>query len=239
MLFQVGAVETFISLAWTQDVEESEARTLVYTVSHLIAQVGKRMPFWYQFQALPTIRPFGDWVILMMPRGSAYSSVDWYLKHSQTPDGARVDGPTYLRLVEMEPWQSMTPHFDLALVARDLSGADGQSVLNLAKAGLAAVASVHQLRQFADQEDRILKLSSLVAHSLGRAVGIPLATRSQDVLMSDGEAYCTNLCAMRPAAHLDDLVNLGAQTAGRWGFYCDACQSDMEAVFVGAHYGLS
>jgi hypothetical protein len=232
-------VDTFISLTWTQDVEESEARILVYTVSHLIAQVGKRMPFWYQFQALPTIRPFGDWVIMTMPRGSAYSSVNWYLEHSQTPDGTRVDGPRYLRLVEMEPWQSTSPHFDLALVARDLSDGVGQSVLNIAKAGLAAVASVYQLRQFTDQEERILKLSALVAHSLGRAVGIPRATRSQDLLMSGNELYCTNLCAMQPVLHLEDLVKLGAQTAGRWGFYCDACQSDMESVFVGAHYGMS
>lgn len=213
---------------------------MVYTVSHLVAQVGKRLPFWFQFQALPQIRPFGDWVILMMPRGSAYSSVDWYLGRSRTVDGARIDGLAYLRLVEMEPWQSSTPHFDVALVGQDLSDGHGQSVLALARAGLAAVASVHQLRRYGGEEERIVRLSSLVAHSLGRALGIPLADRAAGSLMRAGQdVFCTNECAMRAAASPDDLAAFDAETAEQWGFYCEACQRDAEAVIVSAHYGMN
>jgi hypothetical protein len=233
-------VEPFISITWTQDVEDSEARIMVYTVSHLVAQVGRRLPFWFQFQALPPIRPFGDWVILMMPRGSAYSSVDWYLGRSRTADGARIDGPAYLRLVEMEPWQSSTPHFDVALVGQDLSDEQGRSVLALARTGLAAVASVHQLRRYRAEDERIVRLSSLVAHSLGRALGIPLADRPTGSLTHSGqEVYCANVCAMRAAASPDDLAAFDAKTARRWGFYCEACQRDAEAVIISAHYGLS
>ena len=232
-------MEPFISITWTQDVEDSEARILVYTVTHLVAQVGKRMPFWFQFQALPPIRPFGDWVILMMPRGAAYSSVDWYLEHSQSPDGTRVDGPAYLRLVEMEPWQSSTPHFDMALVAKDLRDERGQSVLSLSRAGLATVASVYHLRRFDSDDERILRLGRLVAHSLGRAFGIPLTGRSTDLVRAGGDAFCANSCAMRPTARVNDLEALDGVAAEKWGFYCEACQNDLEAVFVGAHYGMN
>lgn len=232
-------MEPFISITWTQDVEDDEARVLVYTVTHLVAQVGKRMPFWFQFHALPSIRPFGDWVILKMPRGSAYSSADWYLKHSCTPDGARVNGAAYLQLVEMEPWQSATPHFDVALVAKDLHDASGQSVLSLAKTGLASVASVYHLRQVASQDDRIARLGRLVAHSLGRAVGIPLARRSSGVVQEGDDTFCANPCAMQPAAPLDGLAARDAEAVGSWSYYCDACQSDLGAAFVGAHYGLN
>jgi hypothetical protein len=233
-------MEPFISITWTQDVDDGDARILVYTVTHLVAQAGGRLPFWFQFQALPPIRPFGDWVILMMPRGSAYSSAEWYLDHSRAPDGVRLDGAAYLRLVEMEPWQSSTPHFDVALVAQDLSDGLGQSVLSLARTGLAAVASVYQLRHLGTQDQRIPRVSSLVAHSLGRALGIPLAGRSAGGLLHCADSvFCTNQCAMRPVVSPDDLSAFDAQTAERWAFYCDACQRDVEAVFVGAHYGMS
>jgi len=234
------AVEPFISITWTEDIEDGEARVLVYTVSHLVAQVGKRLPFWFQFQALPQIRPFGDWVILMMPRGSAYSSVDWYLGRSRTADGRRIDGPAYLRLVELEPWQSSTPHFDVALVGQDLSDGQGRSVLTLARAGLAAVASVHQLRRYGSEEERIVRLSRLVAHCLGRALGVPLANRAAGAVVHLGEdVFCANECAMRAATSFDDLVALDDPSPERWGFYCEACQRDVEAVFISTHYGLN
>jgi hypothetical protein len=232
-------VESFISLTWSQDVEESEARALVYTVTHLVAQMGKRLPFWFQFQSLPQIRPFGDWVILMMPRGAAYSSMDWYIERSIVPDGDALDGAAYLRLVEMEPWQSSTPHFDLALVGRDLNDAHGQSVLSVVRGGIAAVISVYQLRHSLEQEERIVKLSHLVAHSLGRVVGIPLPRRKTGLLYVGEDIYCAHLCAMRPIMGLKDLVELSEQISSEWGFYCETCQSEMRAVFVSKYYGIN
>lgn len=232
-------MESFISLTWSQDVEDSEARVLVYTVTHLVAQLGKRLPFWFQFQSLPQIRPFGDWVILMMPRGSAYSSMDWYIEHSVTPDHAVLNGEAYLRLVEMEPWQSSTPHFDLALVGKDLSDAHGRSVLSVVRDGVAAVMSVYQLRRSFEQEELIVKLSHLVAHNLGRVVGIPLHNRKTGLLYVGEDVYCAHLCAMRPMVRLEDLVELSEQIADEWGFYCETCQREMGAVFVSKYYGIN
>jgi hypothetical protein len=160
----------FISLTWADGISEVDARLLAQTIAGGVTRVGERVGLWFQSQALPTIRPFGNWVIPAMPHGSAYSSLDWYLDHCRTPDGNRLDGPAYLRLVQLEPWQSSTPHFDVVLVSQDLADSDGESVLNVASPGLAAVASVHHLRGLASQEIQDLGLRHLVAHIFGRAV---------------------------------------------------------------------
>lgn len=232
-------MKTFISLTWTEGISDYEAKVLIHTVAEMIVRVGHRVGSWFQSQMLPTIRPFGDWVISSMPQGSAYSSAQWYLDRCHTPDGERVDGPAYLRLVELEPWQSSTPHFDLALVAEDLAGAKGESELNMALPGLAAVASAYQVRRLGSQEAQILGLRHLVAHALGRAVGVPLPTRSTQVTSHGDDLYCTNLCVMRPCIHLRHLLEYGMEGANQPHLYCSACERDLEAVLVGSHYGLN
>jgi hypothetical protein len=232
-------MKTFISLTWTEGINDNEAKVLIHTVAEMVIRVGDRVKPWFQTQALPAIRPFGDWIILAMPSGSAYSSMGWYLKHCRTLNGKCIDGPAYLRLVELEPWQSSTPHFDVALVAEDLVDATEQSVLNVAMPGLATVASVHHVRRLGSQEAHVLGLRHLAAHALGRAVGIPLPTRSTQVTSHGGDLYCTNLCAMRPCMQLRDLLEYGMEGVGRPSLYCQACERDLEAVFVGSHYSLN
>jgi len=232
-------VKTFISITWTKDISESEAKVLIHTVAEMVIRVGERVGPWFQSQTLPSVRPFGNWVIPAMPGGSTYSSVDWYLERCRTPDGKRIDGPAYLRLVEMEPWQSATPHFDVALVARELVNAEGESVLNVALPGLAAVASAHHVRRLGSQEARVLGLRHLIAHTLGRAVGVPLPTRSTGVTYGADGLYCANLCAMRPCLSLRDLLEYGMEGVSQPSLYCHACQRELEGIFVGSHYGLN
>ncbi len=232
-------MKTFISLTWTGGIGDSEATVLMHTVAEILAGIGERVGPWLQSQMLPTIRPFGDWVILAMPRGSAYSSVDWYLDRCHTVEGGRIRGLAYLRLVELEPWQGSTPHFDLALVDEDLVDEHGRSTLNLALPGLAAVASLYHVRQLGSQEARLLGLRHLVAHAFGRAVGVPLSTRSGEVTSQAGGLYCTNLCVMRPCIELRHLLEYAMEGAGQPGLYCDACQRDLEGILIGSHYGLN
>ena len=221
----------FVSLTWTAGISEVEARILVHTIAGSVTRVGERVGLWFQSQALPTIRPFGDWVIPAMPHGSAYSSLDWYLGHCRTTDGKRLDGPAYLRLVQVEPWQSSTPHLDVALVSQELIDADGESVLNVALPGLAAVASLHHLRGLDSQEAQDLGLRHLIAHVFGRAVGIPLPPRGEG-------QYCTNLCAMRPCTQLKDLLECSAEGDPARP-YCQACERDLTAALVGSYFGLN
>jgi hypothetical protein len=232
-------VKTFISLTWTENVSDNQAKVLVYTVSEIMIRVGERVGTWFQSQVLPTIRPFGDWTIPMMPHGSAYSSVGWYLDHVRTPDGKSIDGSAYLRLVELEPWQSSTPHFDLALIAEELVDAEGQSVLNVALPGLASVASTYHVQRLGSQEAQILGLRHLVAHALGRAVGIPLPARSTNVTSQGNDLYCTNLCAMRPCIHLRHLLEYGMEGANQPSLLCDVCEHELDAILIGSHYGLN
>jgi hypothetical protein len=232
-------VKTFISLTWTGGIGDREATVLMHTVVETLAKIGERVGPWFQSQALPAIRPFGDWVILAMPRGSAYSSVDWYLDRCHTGDGGRIDGPAYLRLVEMEPWQSSTPHFDLALVNEELVDQDGRSILNVALPSLAGVASIYHVRQLGSQEAQLLGLRHLVAHTLGRAIGVPLPARSGDVTYQDGGRYCANLCVMRPCIELRHLLEYAMEGAAQPRLYCSSCERDLEGMLVGSHYGLN
>jgi hypothetical protein len=232
-------VKTFISLTWTEGISDREAKILLHTVAETMGHIGEQVGPWLQSQVLPAIRPFGDWVILAMPRGSAYSSVGWYLDHCRSEDGKRIDGSVYLRLVELEPWQSSTPHFDVALVAEDLIDADGESTLNVALPGLAVVASVYGVRQLGSQEAQLLGLRHLVAHALGRTIGVPLPTRTTDVVSQGDDRYCANLCVMRPCLHLRHLLEYAMEGASQPSLYCDACQRDLVAMLVGSHYGLN
>ncbi len=223
----------FVSLTWTDGISETEARILAQTIAGAVTRVSERIGLWFQSQALPTIRPFGDWIIPAMPHGSAYSSLDWYLSHCRTPDGKRIDGPAYLRLVQVEPWQSSTPHLDVALVSQDLIDVEGESVLNVALPGLACVASPHHLRELDNQEAQDLGLRHLVAHVFGRAAGIPLPPR----VGSKGQ-YCTNRCAMRPCTRLEELLEYSAEDNPERP-YCPACERDLATVFVGSYFGLN
>lgn len=232
-------MKTFISLTWTAGIDDNEATVLIHTVAEVIASMGKQVGPWFQSQALPTIRPFGDWVILTMPRGSAYSSIDWYLDRCRPRDSQQIDGPTYLRLVELEPWQSSSPHFDVTLVAQDMTNADGDSVLNMALPGLATIASAYRVRQLGSHEARILGLRHLVAHALGRAVGIPLATRSTSVTSQDDNLYCANHCAMRPCINLRDLMQYSMENVGQPNLYCDTCEHELEGILIGSHFGMN
>ncbi len=222
----------FVSLTWTAGISEVEARILAQTIAGAVARVGERIGLWFQSQALPDIRPFGDWIIPAMPHGSAYSSLDWYLGRCRTPDGEHLDGPAYLRLVQVEPWQSATPHLDVALVSQDMIDADGESVLNVAVPRLAAVASLHHLRGLDSQAAQDLALRHLVAHVFGRVVGIPLTPRAGD------GPYCTNQCAMRPCTQLKELLEYSAEGDPSHP-YCQACERDLATALVGSYLGLN
>jgi hypothetical protein len=234
-----GDVKTFISLTWNEGIRDREAKVLVHTVAEALMRIGDRVGPWLQSQVMPTIRPFGDWVIMQMPRGSAYSSVDWFMDRCHSQGGSRIDGPTYLRLVELEPWQSSTPHFDVALFAEDLANAKGQSELHMALPGLAAVASAYHVRRLEGQDAQTVALRRLVAHSFGRAVGIPLPMRSGDVTSHGRDVYCARLCVMRPCTHPRQLLERNSGITEPPTLFCSACERDLEAVLIGSHYGFN
>jgi hypothetical protein len=127
----------------------------------------------------------------------------------------------------------------VALLHEDLVNAEGRSQLNIALPGLAAVASMYHVQRLASQEARVLGLRHLVAHALGRAVGVPSPVRTGDVALQGEDIYCTNLCVMRPCTELRHLLEYGMEGASQDSLYCSACEGDLQGILVGSHYGLN
>jgi hypothetical protein len=229
-------------MAWTPDVEPTEAQVFVHAVSDILTALRRLLGHADQFDPLPMVRVFGAWVIPSVPQGAAYWGVQWYVQHSLDQTHKRLLGSRYLQAIQLEPWQHSDPHFDLALtdlaLLDDTMGDEGREVLGVSQAGLAAVISSHLVRTIANLGLRRMALRHAVAHYFGRMIGAPRLEREQAVRWhADGGLYCTNPCAMRyiPSADRALLYALEQNTLGE--LYCETCQRDMVALLVGFHYG--
>src|SRR5579871_3763225 len=159
-----------VSIMWSQGVDTGEAEVAVASVREflrLVYAVGHRVGL-----ALPptAIRPFGTWYIPSAPKGSPYSGTTWYVDTSFDAGRQQVDGPRFLELVRDEPWQKSNPHWDVAVIDRDLSDSGHEPgahrarefVLGSSVPELATVLSVYRLRGLVRTEQRALALRRLV-----------------------------------------------------------------------------
>jgi hypothetical protein len=197
----------------------------VYTIGH---GVGLVLP--------PTaIRPFGTWYIPSIPQGSPYSGTSWYIDSSFDRERQQVIGTRFLELVRDEPWQKSNPHWDVAVIDRDLvdgladrrDAGRGEFTLGTAIPELATVLSVYRLRGLVRPEQRELALRRLVLHQFGQVLGLPSASREADVERIGARRYCTNSCVMRRARTVEQLVR-AAELEGRDQLrLCDRCRRDV------------
>jgi predicted Zn-dependent protease len=227
-----------VSIMWSQGVDASEAEIAVASVREflrVVYEVGHRVGL-----ALPptAIRPFGTWYIPSVPKGSPYSGTTWYVDASYDAGRQQVDGARFLELVRDEPWQKSNPHWDVAVIDRDLTEAEsaaGRSrdfVLGTSVPELATVLSVYRLRGLVRSEQRELALRRLVFHCFGEVLGLPSRSRSAAVELVGSRRYCTNSCVMRNASTVEQLVR-AAEQEGRDGVaLCDSCQRDLVEIFV-------
>jgi hypothetical protein len=229
-----------VSIMWSQGVDTSEAEVAVASVREflrVVYEVGHRVGL-----ALPptAIRPFGTWYIPSVPRGSPYSGTTWYVDTSFDPLRQQVDGSRFLDLVRDEPWQKSNPHWDVAVIDRDLTDSvrDGSAgrgrefVLGTSVPELATVLSVYRLRGLVRSEQREVALRRLVYHYFGEVLGLPSRSRTVAVEGISKRIYCTNACVMRHAATVEQLVR-AAEQEGRDGVaLCDNCQNDLVELFV-------
>src|SRR5439155_22083455 len=148
------------------------------------------------------------WYRPSVPEGSPYWGTTWYVDSSYDALRKQVVGRRFLDLVREEPWQKESPHWDVALIDRDLVDAPptvvgesrGDFVLGTSIPELAAVLSVYRLRGLVRSELRELALRRLVIHHFGQILGLPAASRHDDVEESEGRRFCTGTCVMRRAA---------------------------------------
>jgi predicted Zn-dependent protease len=226
-----GAAMKSISIMWAEGVTEAEAATVVNTVKQVV-QVMYDLCFKAGVGLSPTaIRPFGTWVMPSIPAGDPYSGTHWYIQTAYDQARDQVLAPRFLELVKQEPWQIANPHFDVAVLDLDLTEGSG-SVLGSVLPGTATVISVHRLRAIQPQEQRLRALRRLVVHNFGHVLEIPRDGRL-GVVVAGHERHCTNVCAMRDAAGVEERVAVAAAVAASGQLLCDECRQDlMRSVLV-------
>jgi predicted Zn-dependent protease len=220
---------------WSQGVDQAEAQLAIsavrdflrqaYTVCH---KAGIALP--------PTsIRPFGTWYIPSIPHGNPYWGTTWYVDSSYDPTRQQVIGARFLELVRDEPWQKSNPHWDVAVIDYDLTETPGATaegrraefVLGTAIPELATVLSVHRLRGLVRADQREAALRRLVLHQFGQVLGLPAASRRDDVELINGRRYCTNHCVMRRTTSVEDLVRAADSESREDVTLCSRCQHDL------------
>jgi len=240
-----------ISIMWSEGVREDEAAQMVFTVYQIVISLFRVGKHGHLLPIVPEIRPFGTWVIPAVPRGAAYWGTQWYVERSLDPQLNRVRGAEFLKLVQLEPWQTHDPHFDLALLDHELVVEEGRTtgtqVLGLTLPGTATVISVAPLRNIVDHAERLLALRRLVAHHLGHLVRVPRPDRTDNVDATvlepwpDGQdrPHCTAICAMRHADHVFELLRYAHEEEEAGVIYCPACEQDLRLQLVSAQFSLN
>ncbi len=232
-----------ISIMWSEGVTEEEAAQAVYTVHEIITSLFRTSKRKRISPLVPAIRPFGTWVIPAVPKGAAYWGTQWYIERSLDPELNRVRGPDFLRLVQLEPWQTHAPHFDLALLDHELiadpDDAPDVLALGLTLPGTATVISVAPLRDIPDHDDRLMALRRLVAHHLGHLARVPRPDRTKNVQLTDEEPHCTAVCAMRHAANVFELLRYAREEKEAGITYCPDCTHDLRVQLASAQFSLN
>lgn len=221
-----------VSIMWAEGVTEEEATTVVATVRDLLKAIYDVAVRSGVALGPTAIRPFGTWVIPSIKQGDPYWGTHWYIDTAYDQGLRQVVGRRFLELVKQEPWQRVNPHFDVAVVDRDLTDVPAKQigtdfVLASALPGTGTVISVHRLREIADQALRLVALKRLVVHNFGHVLEVPSSDRTEAVEQSADERHCTNLCVMRHAGSVDELlVRLGEEQASGI-LFCPDCRRDI------------
>ncbi len=235
---------SFISVSWTPGVDVDDAGLLIRTIEDIYDLLRPHFGRPGQFDPMPTVRVFGDWMIPAMPPQSAYSSMDWYMRRSLDDSQAFILASRYLRMVSLEPWQASYPHLDLCLtnwpVRNDLPEQDrAHEAMGFSRRGLVSLVSTHRLEGIGSPTLRRLALRHLFAHYIGQMFDVPDPARAEHIVEVAGDVYCDSTCALRFTPSPEDALKFGQQQAGRGLVFCKRCQRDLVARLTGYHYGLN
>lgn len=227
-----------VSIMWTQGVETTEAQLVIVAVRdflRLVYSIGHRAGL-----ALPptTIRPFGTWEIPSKPEGSPYQGTHWYVDNSFDPLLQQVSGARFLELVRDEPWQKSNPHWDVAVIDRDLTAdaaspaIDREFALGTSAPELGTVLSVYRLRGLVRPEQRGRALRWLVLHQFGAVLGLPSRSRQSAVEEVGARRFCANHCVMHHTATVEQLVRAAEREPNDRVVLCDQCRRDIVEITV-------
>lgn len=235
----------FLSMMWSEDVRDVEAGMAVHIVQELILDLYRR--HWPMGLIFPPIglRPFGTWMLQGVPEGSPYWGTQWYIEESYEPSVDKIVASRFLSLVEAEPWQQADRHYDLALVAKDLIASDDvlasdpdSFVLGATVPGLAAVVSVHRLRRILGVQEWRSALHRLMLHFFGHVIGLPMGPYPSAGSESESESayHCANLCVMRDAPDVGELLRLAREEEDAGIAFCQECYERLKSIIIGHHF---
>lgn len=235
-----------VSVQWTRDVSLDEARIALEGIAEAFEDI-IRIAANHGFDlGRPEMRPFGTWRIPGVETGSPYWSTRWYVTESLNRATGKIKGERFIDVIREEPWQKMGAHYDVALIHFDLDAdqeklsiVDGNSfALSTTEANLAAVISVLRLRELADNDEFALSLRRLAAHSVGHVIEAT-APRRPTVERSFGELHCTNLCIMRHASTVTEILRFAQEEEESDVLFCDECRSDILDHGIRNHFGAN
>jgi hypothetical protein len=233
----------FISVTWSEGINEWEQTVLANTLEHVIR--------WLNLRHLPAlkdpplrIRLFGNWMIPSLAPDHPYWGTQWYINRSYDQDLEQVITPVYLELVRQEPWQKVDPHYDIALVEHDLTDFPAplarlrpeHYALSASFPGTSAILSTRRIHLLEDENMRQVALSRLACHCLGHALGAVDFSRKGDVARLGLELHCTNRCVMRHAASVDELVTLSLEEQEYGWTFCSTCTRALFSIMTHESY---
>jgi hypothetical protein len=223
----------FLSLTWTDGIRDNEAIMIVREVHLALRQAQKHLPTHSPIVTLPEVRPFGYWVLQGADPADTYCSTQWYIDQAMDRRRGVLLGRRYLDIVLNEPYQHATPHYDLAVMHQPLYDERlDREVFGVTRPGIAAVVSSHWLRELPRDFERPAVLRRVIAHYLGRAVGIPFP-------VSGRQEECSGACAMRHADDLGQWTTYATEEYQDNRIYCNACRLQLGARIAGNQAGLN
>ncbi len=233
-----------VSIMWTEGVRREEAQVVINTVRRLMRLLHQTSVRAGLALAPATIRPFGTWYVPDLPAGTPYYGTQWYLESSYDRKLDKVRASKFLELIGDEPWQKVSPHFDVAIIDHDLADSGDGLVISDSSAyllgavvpGLATVLSVHRLRYIENLRLKRLALRHLTTHYLGHVLGLPARSREEAIDSSLGERNCVNVCSMRHARTLEELVRFAVEEDNAGLMLCTRCRSDLIEFAILSHY---
>jgi hypothetical protein len=251
-----------ISIMWSPGVHDLEAHIAVATLHEALTAIYGPARNRHLNLFTPEVRPFGNWAIPGLPLGTPYSSTRWYIEQTGGPQAGQVDGVRFLQTVLQEPWQKTDPHYDLAIIDRELMYLEVESqrgpLLGMAIPGSAVVISVALLREISDLRSRLLALRCLLLHFTGHMFGLPVPSQPLDLESSTinqgapseaeedvkatsggGTGHCSALCAMRYAPTVEILLAHAVEELQNRVLYCSRCRKELLGLLIGTYFGLS
>lgn len=215
-------------MAWASGVQDDEAvQSLSAIVGIITSLYYSRWP-WGLLSPIVGLRPFGSWVIPDLPEGGPYSSFNWYAESAFDEEAGAIDADRFLDLVEHEPWQKESKHYDFSLVHVPLRYAGRADDTGLAwRRGLAAVVSVDWARAFSGVANQQMALRRLAYHGMGLAFGL------------DPHLGEETVCAMRPFDGRADLLAKAQEERQSGVIYCDCHERALLGILLSGREPLN